>query len=231
MPSVYLSPSSQEKNGNKNVNYIEETEMNLIADILQEELNRHGVTTYRNTPIMTVSQMVADSNSKNVDFHLAIHSNAGGGKGAECYICGRGGKAEKFANAIYDNLASLTPHGDRGVKVSTSLYEPKYTTSPAVLVELDFHDNDNIAKWIQDNRKPLAVALCKGILSQFGIAYVEAQPEPTPEPTPNPEKPWYHEAQEWVMQAGISDGSNPTCHASRAEVWQMIYNYEKYRNR
>lgn len=232
MPKVYLSPSVQENNVNKNVNFVEETEMNLITDILEVELQRHGVTTYRNDPGMSLYQIVTDSNSKNVDFHFAIHSNAGGGKGTEIYIYAKGGKAEQYAEKIYAEVASTTPTADRGIKVDSSLYETKNTKAPAALIEVDFHDNDTIAKWIQENRKPLAVAMCKGILKQLGITYVEEKPaEPVPAPAPNPDAPWYTEAQNWAIANGISDGSNPTCHATRAEVWQMLYNYEKMRQK
>lgn len=38
------------------------------------------------------------------------------------------------------------------------------------------------------------------------------------------ENPWYHDAQQYVIREGISDGSNPNSQATRAEVWQMLYN-------
>ena len=36
---------------------------------------------------------------------------------------------------------------------------------------------------------------------------------------------WYSEAQEWVKERGISDGTNPTATVTRAEVWTMFYRY------
>ena len=227
MPKVYLSPSTQENNVNKNVNYVEETEMNLITDILEVELKRHNIETYRNTPDMTLYKIASDSNSKKVDLHFAIHSNAGGGKGTECHIYAKGGNAEKFAKAIYEEVAPVTPDTDRGIFVSPHLYEVKATNAPAVLIELDFHDNDKIAKWIQENRKPLAVAMCKGILKQFGIAYVEEKEEPVAKPTVNPDVNWYDEDQKWVMENAISDGTHPNCSTTRAEVWAMLHRYHE----
>ena len=38
------------------------------------------------------------------------------------------------------------------------------------------------------------------------------------------EKPWYSDAQEWVKANGISDGTRPDEPATRAEVWQFLYN-------
>jgi hypothetical protein len=34
--------------------------------------------------------------------------------------------------------------------------------------------------------------------------------------------PWYAEAQKWVVEKGISDGTRPTETATRAEVWAML---------
>ena len=41
---------------------------------------RHGITVFRNTPDMTLNQVVADSNQKDPTIHFAIHSNASTGK-------------------------------------------------------------------------------------------------------------------------------------------------------
>lgn len=38
-----------------------------------------------------------------------------------------------------------------------------------------------------------------------------------------PNIPWYNDAQYWVKQKGISDGSRPGDICTRAEVWQMLY--------
>ena len=50
--------------------------MNLIADAMEPYLAADGIEYLRNAPEMTLGQAIADSNNSNVDFHLAIHSNA-----------------------------------------------------------------------------------------------------------------------------------------------------------
>ena len=75
MPRIYLSPSLQEYNpfyGGGS----EEEAMNLIADAMEPYLAADGIEYLRNAPEMTLGQAIADSNHSNVDFHLAIHSNA-----------------------------------------------------------------------------------------------------------------------------------------------------------
>ncbi|NLN64887.1 MAG: N-acetylmuramoyl-L-alanine amidase, partial [Clostridiaceae bacterium] len=78
--SVYLSPSTQENNIGYGDYGTEEERMQQVCDVVQEELLRHGITVFRNTPDMTLNQVVADSNQKDPTIHFAIHSNASTGK-------------------------------------------------------------------------------------------------------------------------------------------------------
>ena len=81
MPTVYLSPSTQEFNlyaGGGNEEYY----MNLITDEMIPYLRSSGISYYRNTPDMTAASSIRDSNSKNIGLHLAIHSNAAAGSQA-----------------------------------------------------------------------------------------------------------------------------------------------------
>ncbi len=134
---------------------------------------------------MTLKEIVADSNNRKPDIHFAIHSNAGGqsaagkARGSEVYCYRFGGEGDKLAKAIYARLAPITPSSDRGVKESHShfgpgkpLYETAYTTAPAALVEIAFHDNAEDAKWIISNIRMIGIELARGILDYFGIVYV-----------------------------------------------------------
>lgn len=51
------------------------------------------------------------------------------------------------------------------------------------------------------------------------------QPQPVEEKPSAPPQPWYTEAQQWAVTNKIADGTRPTEAATRAEVWQMLYNY------
>ena len=43
------------------------------------------------------------------------------------------------------------------------------------------------------------------------------------EPASNTDVPWYNDAQWYVKQIGISDGTRPNDAVTRAEVWAMLY--------
>lgn len=171
MASIYLSPSTQEYNVGAGAYGTEETRMNQVADVVQKILRNHGVTVYRNHPDWTLTQVVTDSNLKNPDVHLAIHSNSDSGqaRGCEVFAYAPGGKGEKLARAVYAQLELLTPTTDRGVKFNANFYELSQTRSPAALVEVAFHDNPYDAAWIVENILPIGEAIGKGVLALFGI--------------------------------------------------------------
>ena len=187
MVKVYISPSSQEDNRGVGNYGTEEVRMNQIADVVERELRRVGITTLRNNPSMNITQMVTASNNFGADVHLAIHSNAGGGTGAEAYYYTGSASSQKLAQAVYNNLAPMTPTGDRGVKATTQLYEVWATNAVATLVEIAFHDNATDASFIINNIQAIGIAIAKGVCSYFGIAFGNSQPATaTPSPTVAP---------------------------------------------
>ena len=167
--SVYLSPSTQENNIGYGNYGTEEKRMNEVANVVERILKQQGVVLYRNKPEWDLEQVVKDSNIKKPNLHLAIHSNAGGGRGCEVYAYSKGNSGEKAATAIYKEVSAITPTTDRGVKINPKFYELKTTTATAVIVEIAFHDNKEDAEWIIGNTEKIGVAIAKGTLSYLGI--------------------------------------------------------------
>ncbi len=125
MASVYLSPSVQDFNIGVGDYGTEEERMNEVADVVENLLKQYGVTVYRNTPSMTLAQIVADSNSKNVDAHVALHSNAsatGEARGVEVYAFAPYTRGAQLAQDIYDEVAPIFPTPGLGVKFA-NFYE------------------------------------------------------------------------------------------------------------
>lgn len=214
MKSIYLSPSTQENNVGAGSYGTEERRMNEIMDLIENQL-RGKYILYRNRPEMNLQQVVADSNAKSPDLHFALHSNAGGSLGTECWICAKGGQAEKFANLLYKKVGALTPTKDRGVKVSNSLYEVNKTRAPAVILEIDFHDNAQAAEWIVDNKTAVADACVQAIMEFFG----DTVPE---QPEEKPMEKWYEKELREAVAMGITDGTRPEDTATRAEAAIMV---------
>ncbi|MDO4732561.1 MAG: N-acetylmuramoyl-L-alanine amidase, partial [Bacillota bacterium] len=112
MPSVFLSPSTQEYNlyvtGNS-----EEYYMNLLADAMIPYLNASGISFGRNDPSLRVGGSVDLSNAESYDVHLSLHSNAapeslsGRIQGTDVYYFQGSAAGEALAQLIAANMRSI----------------------------------------------------------------------------------------------------------------------------
>ena len=185
MSDVYLSPSSEHFNTGYGNYGVEERRMNLIADVVQFELERHGVTTDRNNPDMGLTEIVADSNAKNPKIHVSIQSQSADSmqRGSQIYYFKPGSNGERLASDINEFLSPVTPTEDIGISDGSSVfgglgfYELRRTRAPAVIVKVGFHDNPLDADFIIENTYEIGVAIAKGILEYLGIPYREDTPE------------------------------------------------------
>lgn len=173
MPRIYISPSSQEHNKGIGSFGTEEGEMNKIADVLIPLLVNDGrFEVKRNTPDMDVNQMAQASNQFKADLHIPIHSNAGGGAGTEVYAYGPNTRSERLAQALYKQVAPLSPGADRGVKYRRSLVEVgDCVSATSALIELGFHDNVLDATWIMESTAAIAKAIYQGICDFYSYDY------------------------------------------------------------
>lgn len=189
MAKIYLSPSTQTYNtyaGTDQTGKFNETDddemhwMQRLRDVVQQSLIAAGHAVKTHNYVETLSTQMRDANAWGADYYIALHSNAGGGKGMEVFAYAPGGVGEILAKALYKRLEPLTPHADRGVKFA-NFAELRETNMPAALVELDFHDNVEIAKWIRSNIGPAGRAIALGICDVAGGS--------VPDTTHKPEAP------------------------------------------
>lgn len=180
MTGIYFSPSTQEHNRGIIPGYIEETEMNLIADIAIPLLKFNGFDVYRNDRTKDHVAAKNESNAlwkaKKIQVHFALHSNAGGGAGTVSFTSGSA-NGRRLAECIYNEVAPLSPSKDRGVLVPTKKYTEVFSTlAPATLIEVAFHDNKEDAEWIRANHQEIAEAICKGLCKYFNVTFKMPQP-------------------------------------------------------
>ena len=175
MPRIYLSPSLQEYNPFYGGGSEEEV-MNLIADAMEPYLAADGIEYLRNAPEMTLGQAIADSNNSNVDFHLAIHSNAapppaaGTRRGPVVYYYATSPYGRQMAELIADELREIYPDPSKvQVLPTTTLRELRRTNAPSALVEVAYHDNPEDAAWIRGNIDEIGKALSNAVAAYFGL--------------------------------------------------------------
>ena len=180
---LYISPSNQDFNpGEENSGYTNEAEeMNKLADDLINNLRGKDITIYRNNPdaIDGINSWILDSNSKNVDFHFAIHSNASDThdkQGIEIYVDNPDSPCLSIASNIYKNLYEIYPYKSsftkRGVKYARgTLGEVNEDfLHCGVLIEVAFHDNYNDASWIVNNRDEIATNIANTIIDFYQVS-------------------------------------------------------------
>lgn len=182
MPSLFLSPSTQDGNpyvigGN------EEQYMNLVADAMEPYLRANGIAVTRNDPAGTVSNSINQSNSGTYNLHFALHSNAAGAanagqvRGSDAYYAEGSENGQRFAFIVADNFKEIYPIPDRVRAIATTrLAEVTRTTAPAVLFEIAYHDNVDDANWIVNNIESIARNLSESVVTYFGLPFVEPIP-------------------------------------------------------
>lgn len=179
MPSLFLSPSTQDGNPYV-IGGSEEYYMNLVADAMEPYLRANGIAFTRNSPTGTVTDSINQSNAGTYDLHLALHSNAAGPanagnvRGTDAYYAQGSQNGQRAAFIIADNFKNISPTPDLVRAIPTTrLAEVTRTTAPAVLVEIAYHDNIDDANWIAANIGPIAENLSESVVTYFGLPFVQ----------------------------------------------------------
>ncbi len=209
MAKVYISAGHSSTDPGAVGHVVERDEVWKIADDLAAWLEDHGITAYRDQWAFNWRQTVDDANEKEVDYFFEIHENAGGGNGAECIIHNKGN--QYIADALCGAFKSIGQQWRRTI-IDPEFWVLKYTTMPAVIIEVAFVDNwDDIKDFDSDDeKKVLAAALGKAIATLCGV---ETTPQSAPEDKPTGEiqvgsmvrirtgAQWYGGAEipDWVM--------------------------------
>lgn len=175
----YISPSNQGANLGVDGYGSERDQMYLLTLEITPHLDRAGVSFVVPERTVSLTERVRQSNSIGACFHLALHSNAGGG-GKACGPVGLyysdNGKA--FCRKLTDALLALGQQTNRAyhIRQEPGLYELRKTTAPAALLEVDFHDSSIGVEFITQRRSEIAEAIAKVIIEADGKEFVPAGP-------------------------------------------------------
>lgn len=180
MPSIYLSPSVQDENAYVNGG-TEEYYMNLIVDAMIPYLKASGIYFERNNPNDSLTQLIAQSNLKTHNLHLAIHSDSaprnlsGLLQGPDIYYYAHNPDSERAATIIAKNLSSIYPNSNLITVIPSVLFdELQRTKAPAVLAKIGYHDNFDDALWIKEHVPIIAKNLARSLAELFGTRFSEA---------------------------------------------------------
>lgn len=167
---LYINPSVQYNNMYAGNMGNEGEHMNVISKLLENKFKSSTnieVFTNNSMPGKSLYESVKESNALNVDYHLALHSNAGGGKGSEGFYSST---SYNFTKSIIDSLQNVLPYPTRGLKNGHGhLYEINKTLAMTTLIEILFHDDVSQAKFIISNYDIIAKAIFTGVINYFYV--------------------------------------------------------------
>ncbi len=182
MPTIYLSPSTQENNLYVNGG-TEEEWMNRLADAMVPYLVSSGIQYTRNTPQMTAASSIRASNEGRYDLHLALHSNAapegryGEFRGIVVYYYPGSMEGRRAAEIVANNLKAIYPLPNLvRAQATTAIGEVRRVRAPSVFIELGYHDNADDATWIKNNIDAAARNIVLSLTEYFAIPFLTPVP-------------------------------------------------------
>lgn len=161
---IYINPSVQINNLYYDKINNEGKVMNDIGEIVYKKLKLLNYVDVKiNNNYLSLKESIIDSNSFNPDFHIALHSNAGGGNGYETYCPS---SSNHYATHMNNYLSNLGNFKNRGVKNGNHLYEIKNVKAKErILMETLFHDHKDESKFLINNKERIGDTIYRGIVS------------------------------------------------------------------
>ncbi|AOY76929.1 N-acetylmuramoyl-L-alanine amidase [Clostridium formicaceticum] len=197
--------------------------------ILKTELEK-----YNNVVVNLVRKNINDNPQINdrskmgegYDLYFSIHSNAAGStvRGTEVWDSVETPN-KTLAQAICDATADLFNHNNRGVKHREG--QPGFNyygelrfnkAKSAMIVENGFHTNHDDCLFFKNNHELIAKAQAEVIAKHYKLDKRKIEDEISS---------WAKDAQQWVIENRVSDGTNPKSNVTREQLWQMLYNYHR----
>lgn len=178
MPTVYLSPSTQENEYITGGN--EEYYMNLIVDAMAPYLRANGIDFTRNNPGDTLDDIINHANEQLHDLYMGLYSGYSP-EGVEPPLQGInvyhyaytpvGG--ERAAYYVAENLREIYPYPDLVNIIPADTRELRDPNFPAILVELGYRGNPEDEMWMKENINLIAENLVLSITEFLNIPFVD----------------------------------------------------------
>lgn len=163
-----------------------EKDINLqVALRVKHHLERHSQRVrMTRTNDATVELVDRTKNNKDVDICCSIHCNSYSNslaKGLEIFTYGTGSREILLAKKVLESIKRDRLYSvDRGIK-QADFHMVREIPNPSILVEMGFISNIDDRERILNNIEKFAIAIARGLLSFYEIAYKE-EITPTPQP-------------------------------------------------
>lgn len=160
---IYLSPSTQTDNRYNNGIDNECDVCYSIAEMVYNTLKARGVSVTLGAKHASLIERCNESDRVKADYHVCIHTNAGGGEGTRVYYY-PSNRNDAVINRLLKEVGAVSC-GTYDVMVGNSTFlEIKRPKAITCYLELEFHDK--YGQFIVDHKKDFADAIVRGILGE-----------------------------------------------------------------
>lgn len=179
----------------------------LVGEEVRRLLKERGNTVYNctvdyaSTTSESLSLVVQQANREDLDWFIAIHFNAGGGKGVEVYTYE--GRQYQDALDVCSNIAALR-FNNRGVKAGTGLYVIRKTIAKSMLIEVCFVDTEDANKYLSVGYKAIAKAIVDALDNHIPSDPTVNTNTSSPVQTTNKGNDWVRRLQQECNNQGFS---------------------------
>ena len=168
---VFLYSSNQVNNVGVDPFTNERFEMSEVADVIEKELTKKGMTVIRNNYLIDEDLSIESAIKNNCDLFLSIGSNSSylhENSGLSSYIYDYG-TSYGLSHLLLDNLYSIY-NGEISEDIKTT-FGLSSTTNKLLNVKLSlgYHDNEMDAKWIMENKEKIGKNIASSVLSYYGL--------------------------------------------------------------
>lgn len=191
MFEIYISPSNQPRNLYAYGGTNEKVQMERVARHMVQLLSAYNCTPILATLSLPYTSRDEEAQAKGAKLYWAIHSDAGPvtAIGATAFYTPA---TSAVAEKVITELNRICPYPENRADQTKDglaagfgeIWGPKSKGIPVILVEVNFHTNPQVAKWIIENTWEIAQAQVTAIVSQYGLTL---KPVAAPQPVqPNP---------------------------------------------
>lgn len=170
--SVYLASSNQYFNIGVNPYTNERKEMNLISDLIEKKLKEKNIKVYRNDYLSSYKNILNECEDNNINLLVSLETTSSDNHdktGIQTIITNSSANSYCLANIINNKLNSINESNlIYSNNIKGSLTNEK-DSMLSLMLELGYHDNENDAKFIINNRENIANIVASSILDYYGI--------------------------------------------------------------
>lgn len=192
---IFISPSNQPANMYNGVRMSEKENCEAIATMVKAEMDKYEVSTRLAEFSTWYGNRPKEAANFGADLVMCIHTNAGGGgQGSGAVVFYNNPRTQAIALKLVDVLNAIAPlKSNRAVAVENKVGKLAEITMPNKLgmdvlyIEVNFHDNPNIAPWLVSARYLISMAITETVMQAYGIKKkVDEEPIKSPDVVRNP---------------------------------------------